>query len=474
MNRRFLKPLLCLAMAVLLTAAGFMQRSLNRDRLELGLNRYVELKGAPPVLALTTVALGGFRGLIANALWIRAMDLQDQDKYFEKVQLASWIVKLEPHYAHVWTVQAWDMAYNISVKFSDHADRWRWVKAGTELLRDEGLLYNPDSIPIYAELCRFFNHKMGANLDDAHMFYKMAWAREMNAVLGTNYVELLDPKTDEARAKAKELREHYKMDPAIMQEIDRKYGPLEWRLPESHAIYWAFIGLRKAKGEEIMMLRRHIYQSMQLAVIRGSFIEDKLTGGFNLGPNLGMSANANASYEEMMRLEADKSMVQNIATGHKNFLRRLPYYLYLFARIPEAGYWFDYLKQKYPDAVRPGMTLEDYVISRVTEVASETNRDQSKTAIDGLLTSAFIESATGDADRAINYERLAGAIWTRHQSEVGDDQKIRVGLPPYEQIKRKVLESLVGPDSQVRPELLAQLRAMYGGGPSTNAPAGNR
>ena len=33
--------------------------------------RLTALENAPPMLAFTTVALGGFRGLIANALWVR-------------------------------------------------------------------------------------------------------------------------------------------------------------------------------------------------------------------------------------------------------------------------------------------------------------------------------------------------------------------------------------------------------------------
>src|SRR2546426_7953234 len=37
----------------------------------------------------------------------------------------------------VWRYQAWNMAFNISVKFRDPADRWRWVSRGIELLRDE-------------------------------------------------------------------------------------------------------------------------------------------------------------------------------------------------------------------------------------------------------------------------------------------------------------------------------------------------
>jgi hypothetical protein len=51
--------------------------------------------------------------------------------------------------------------------------------------------------------------------------------------------------------------------------VDGQYGPLDWRLPEAHAIYWAALGLEKAKenpdkvkGDDLITLRRIIYQSM--------------------------------------------------------------------------------------------------------------------------------------------------------------------------------------------------------------------
>src|SRR5271157_4633319 len=149
MSGRLRTILLLLLVAGLLVGAGFVQQSLNRDRDRLGLTRVQPLENAPPVLAFTTVALGGFRGLISNALWMRATDLQDEDKFFEMAQLADWITKLEPNFVQVWLVQAWNMAYNISVKFKETApgefpDRWRWVKRGIELLRDDGLRFNPN------------------------------------------------------------------------------------------------------------------------------------------------------------------------------------------------------------------------------------------------------------------------------------------------------------------------------------------
>jgi hypothetical protein len=167
--------------ALMLAASGFVQRQLNEQRADpsVGLTRRAPLENAPPVLAFTTVALGGFRGLIANALWIRANDLQNEGKYFEMVQLADWITKLEPTFSQVWIVQAWNMAYNISVKFPDAADRWRWVQRGIELLRDEALRYNPKEALLYRELGWFFQHKMGGNLDDAHLYYKQSWAVAM-------------------------------------------------------------------------------------------------------------------------------------------------------------------------------------------------------------------------------------------------------------------------------------------------------
>ena len=172
MNIKLQRAICLLLAGALLFGISRVQRSLNGDRERLGLTRVQPLDNAPPVLAFTTLALGGFRGLISNVLWIRANDLQEQDKFFEMAQLADWITKLEPHYVHVWLNQAWNMAYNISVKFKDFPDRWRWVKRGVELLRDQGLKYNPREALIYRELAWFFQHKIGQNSDDAHLYYK--------------------------------------------------------------------------------------------------------------------------------------------------------------------------------------------------------------------------------------------------------------------------------------------------------------
>src|SRR5437762_13726719 len=279
MNSRLKKVLLLALAAALLTGVSQVQKALNRERDRLDLTRVQLLENAPPVLAFTTVALGGFRGLISNAIWIRASDLQDEDKFFEMAQLADWITKLEPHFVQVWLVQAWKMAYSSSVKCKDFPDRWRWVSRGLELLRDQGLHYNPDETLIYRELAWFFQHKLGQNLDDANMYYKQQWANEMARVFDKkkpDLEELIHSQTEDQKQRRELLITKFKMDPEFMKEVNERYGPVEWRLPESHAIYWAALGLKRAqsnpgkipKKDDLITLRRVIYQSIQTSFQR--------------------------------------------------------------------------------------------------------------------------------------------------------------------------------------------------------------
>ena len=68
-----------------------------------------------------------------------------------------------------------------------------------------------------------------------------------SAPTGTNFENLIQPQTAEDRTNALVLREKYKIDPSFAQKVNMQWGPLDWRLPEAHAIYWASLGLESAK-----------------------------------------------------------------------------------------------------------------------------------------------------------------------------------------------------------------------------------
>jgi hypothetical protein len=485
---RLKKYLWATALLVLLVSVFFSQRYLNTQREVLGLTRVTPLENAPPVLAFTTKALGGFRGLIANALWIRATELQENGKYFEMVQLADWITKLEPNLPAVWVHLAWNMSYNISIKFNDYADRWMWVQRGITLLRDEALKYNPKEPDLYRELAWHFQHKLGHYLDDAHQYYKYQWAKEMTEVLGRgqpNWDDFINPKTPEQHERARILREKYKMDPKWMKHVDEQYGPLEWRLPEAHAIYWATKGLELTKDQplrkdQLVGLRRVIFQSLQMSFMRGRLIyPDKSGNEFVYGPNLNIVQQTSDAYVQQADLEPDKR--DNILNAHKNFLGAAVYHLYTHNRKREAQHWLDVMKRMYPKAVASNVNLDDFALSRIQEDIGETDPNRVKTIILGALRTAYENMSLGDEESynvGVNHEVFAKRVYQRYMNEVlpYDKDKGRVSLPPFELLQREVLESLLNPDTGLDPLLANQLRTAknlppdYGVPSGTNAP----
>ncbi len=495
MNSRLKKIILVVLAVVMLVVSSRVQVSLNQDRSKLDLTRVEPLENAPPVLAFTTVALGGFRGLISNILWIRANDLQEQDKFFEMAQLADWITKLEPHFVQVWLVQAWNMAYNISVKFKDYPDRWRWVESGISLLRDQGLAYNPNEVLIYRELAWFFQHKMGQNLDDANMLYKQMWANQMAEVFGNktpNLDELITPQTLDQTNRARLLVERYKMDPAFMKQVDERYGPLEWRLPESHAIYWAAQGLKKArenpskvKPEDLITLRRVIYQSMQMSFQRGRMVVNPFAKLFEFGPNLAIIPKVSAAYEEAAK--EDEPNRDHILRAHRNFLRDAIYFLYSHARVADAQRWWDYMAEKYPDkhvidgnleSIPSKFSMREYVISRIQEDTSETMaRDRMKAMIEGLLINSYTSLAIGEDDRAAGYKLLARQSLETYQSKTKERGEA-LAMSSFEEMDREIFNRMLDPDEGVPAEMRAVLRSLSGmppepapeAAPGTNAP----
>ena len=75
----------------LLFGASAVSRRLD-DSVEKNHLRFTgEIKNAPVLVTFTTVALGSFRGIIADLLWLRAEALKEKQNYFEMVQLARWI-----------------------------------------------------------------------------------------------------------------------------------------------------------------------------------------------------------------------------------------------------------------------------------------------------------------------------------------------------------------------------------------------
>jgi hypothetical protein len=242
-----------------LLAAGALNQQLLQLREELHLTQAPPTENMPPMVAFTTVALGGFRGILADVLWMRAGTLQEEGRYFELVQLSDWISKLQPRVPAIWAYHAWNMAYNISALMATPEEKWRWVHNGIVLLRDEGLNSNPGSARLHQELAWLFLHKLGSDYDPAARYYQTQWAAEVQAGA-------------------------VPLDPVWVKKIDTEIAPLDWNTPQAQAIYWARTGLPYAhSGMEDLALRRMVYQALFQLISEGhselldptlAFVED--------------------------------------------------------------------------------------------------------------------------------------------------------------------------------------------------------
>ncbi len=104
--------------------------------------------------------LGGFRGIVANYLWLCAEENKrdhDWDRLKSNVDL---ITKLQPHFLSIWTFQGWNLAYNVAVEWDAPEDKYDWIKQGIKFVQ-RGVEHNRRSPDLIWDTAWFYYHKLG-------------------------------------------------------------------------------------------------------------------------------------------------------------------------------------------------------------------------------------------------------------------------------------------------------------------------
>ena len=208
---------------------------------------------------------------------------------------------------------------------------------------------------------------------------------------------------------------------------------------------------------------------MLQAFHHGHIIVDPFTRNVSLGPNLELTPQVNAAYEQMMA--EDAGMRDNIAKAHRNFLRDAVYFLYEDNRVTEAAKWFKYLGDKYPDktivdgqpdSLPKNLTLDEYAVAVVQIDIGETSQERVTAAVQGLLTRCYYDLATGQDDRYENLKRLAIKVYERYTEKTSKaNGGKRIPLPPFDTLNKTVLRALLDPQNgtpyAARAELVTKL-----------------
>tara|TARA_Y100000588_G_scaffold287959_1_gene306232 strand:- start:52 stop:1680 length:1629 start_codon:yes stop_codon:yes gene_type:complete len=506
------KAVLIGAMFLCFCGLFVVQGSLNSQRGELSPTYLEPLQDAPPLLALTTQSLGGFRGLISSYLWLRANEMQLQKKYQEQMQLSEWVAQLQPHVSMVWRNRAWNMAYNVSVTYEDKETRWKYVSEGVSLLRDKGIKYNPQEPLIYHELGWIFQHKIGHNMDNHHRYYKLRWMQAMTDVLWEdeaqansmrgvpNFDELINPPNPEVALRVQKLREVYKLDPREMKVVNEKYGrvekgdgkvvyALDWRKPETQAIYWGMLGLKRcrhnpSKENDLRKLERIVYQSMMYSFDRGKLntpsgaavpVDQYFRNALLVVPNMDLAERTHQSYLDMAALaikEREANVEGTYLMAHMNFLRKVVEWNYYYNREDEAKKWLKVALEHYPEKMmyftgakvdkdgNKSYDLDEFVLNRMGDAVKRGSIDKTLALLIGLMIRHYTHLAMGEEEEADRHLTMAEDLHKRFKDRFEKAAENRVSLPiSFEAVKYNRLRAFLIEED---PTLVKRLRTVLG------------
>lgn len=516
MNNRFRTISMYLALTVvtlvMLVGVRSVERALDDQVAEYNLRFTGQIRNAPPLVAFTTVALGSFRGLVADLLWLRAGSLQEKKSYFEMVQLAQWITDLQPTFSGATAYLAWNMAYNISVTCSSPEERWRWVNEGIQLIRNKALLYNPEDPIIYKELAWIFQHKLGNILDDANLYYKNQLAIQMMNIVGgdpdweamaaapagekefmrayppeaplwtvvreagfQNYEELYNAfKSTEPAAlppelvarlsgsdklatdllnyfRAELLRERLKLESSYIVELNNRYGMMDWRVPESQAIYWASMGILKTPGHKDISCDRIIAQSLNEAFRSGRLlmIDERNFESLQVVPNLALVDSVYKTYVDTQETYDGSASYSSFMGARVNFIKEAITILYNYGSFKKAEEYYRLLLKEEPG--RKDASVEEFVMAYWAEEVKDAGVKKASEIISGLIFRSINYELYNDHDAALANERMARYIYRHYMSEWGNMERTK--LPPYSEMKKTVTETCL----KVFPPAMAEL-----------------
>ncbi len=228
-------------------------------------------------------------------------------------------------------------------------------------------------------------------------------AKTLETKLGADGMAVMIAMRQDARAqqallqmlpllKAMALIEHERMDPILMLEAMEKFGPLDWRHAQSHALFWAYVSAKKAaqnnplgvvesKDDENNKINtdRITLAGAQGLMDSGLIFYDPVEDVFSDQPDCRFIASY-AEVQRFMRQRAEArdyamadSIVGSLDRSEENFFHRAIQISFLYGEEAAAQGYYREVKEKFPDspvyAQYYHLSLPDFVVVTIRQDA---------------------------------------------------------------------------------------------------------
>jgi len=305
--------------------------------------------------------------------------------------------------------------------------------------------------------------------------------RVINDFRGTEVLKKFD-----IFAKAYQLRNTWKLDPVLMQELNKTYGPidwniddandpnrhlpLDWRHPDSHAIYWAVKGLRFAgkaqQSIDEVNTDRIVEHSLQNLYRNGKiFIYRPMTSGTRpevfLRPDLRMFEPCDKAWLAVIEKykEPDKDGYTSHQVGHRNMLKNAVLTFYQAGHRPQAQKIYNQLRKLYPLDEFKARFVDTYVKKRLSDELQNIGVNDAKEMVLMMLRESYFRYAMRDDNEAAGLENMAQEVHKHYQSIYSDEN--RIDLPKLTQLRYLALVDFFNDQQyplKLRYQLLARIK----------------
>lgn len=264
------------------------------------------------------------------------------------------------------------------------------------------------------------------------------------------------------------LRNDYNMEPAYMLRCMDEYGPLDWRAPAAHVVYWSSLGVERGmtRASQIDFDRintdRLLFHAQQQLKFNGSVYYDYLTREISWGPDLRFIPYYERTFLIVLEREvSDPDRVgpgaaMTYVGGYRNFMIDCVREYYTWGYMEEAQEYYRRLRTTpmFQEPGKEGRFLKPIeIFIRDESVDRFTSPQVARNDIFGRLVTALrIGLVRGDGDQFSRQVNEARWYYDYFMEEVGNvktliTERNRLGFPTFEEMFRQAFVYVMTTDS---------------------------